>query len=366
MTSRIGCSALTRRALLGLVSAAALAGCGNGTTEVAARFSQADLTGSWDLVQISTNDGPGWYVASITVAADGRIAVTSNLDSAGNGGLPPPGFDARLTVDAAGNVALGGADGNPSFHGTLASSKTLMVATNTSIGVGSYQFMVVRKRVPSVTFGPSDVASFPFALHTLRVGNSIAWEVGAGATDASGQITVTSLLDSLGNTTTPPPSFDTLQVDANGLLTTANDTTFHGVMTPDKNAIFAVSTTDVATPQTHQLLVILRTGQTFAAADLASDYAIHSLGSGATAAASSWNRGTVTIGATGQVTFTSYLTSSGSTNLPTGVTFAFDPATGIITRPADPTFHGRLAWGKDFYARVSGSATTPSLAITVR
>ncbi len=34
------------------------------------------------------------------------------------------------------------------------------------------------------------------------------------------------------------------------------------------------------------------------------------------------------------MTFTSWLTSSGNTTLPTSITFAFDPATGIITRAA--------------------------------
>lgn len=367
MTDRIWLAVGIRRLLLAFAFGLALPCCWSSDRNSPA-FSQADLTGSWDLVQISTNGVPGWYVASITVAPDGQIAITSNADSNGNTTLPPAGFDVRLTVDATGKVALAGANGSPAFRGTLSSSKTLIVATDTESTppLASYSLSVARKRLPGVTFSPSDVTSFPFALHALRVGSSPGWQVGAGSTDALRQITVTSLLDSSGGTATPPANFDTIQIDSNGLVTTANDASFHGLMTSDKNAIFAVSTNDPTLPGTYQLLAILRTGQTFAAADLAGVYGVDALTSAASGAGSSWFQATVTIDVSGEVTFTSYLTSWGGGTAPTGVVFAFDTATGIITRSVDPTFHGRLAFGKDFYVRTSGSATLPSLAVALK
>ena len=349
-------------------------GLGCGSSSSSGGGLQAELAGTWDLVELGTNDVPGWYAASISVAADGRVAILSNVDDTGDTTLPGPGYDARLLVDASRTVTLVGADGSPTLHGTLAASKTLIVAGETinPAAPAVYGLVVVRKRVPGVTFSAGDAAGFPFALHTLQVGAAVGWQVGEGSTDASRRITVDTMLDAAGTSCSPTSTpcgldaFDTIQVDANGLVTTALDASFHGVMTPDKNAIFAVSTTDVAPPQTYQLLAILRTGGTFAAGDLAGRYGVHSLTCGPTGASSSWFHGDVSVDAAGALTFHDYVSSNGAAT-PTGVSFAFDPATGAFTQvtPTNPGFHGRLSRGKDLYVRTSGSSGSPSLAIAV-
>lgn len=363
------------RCALALAGGLGLQGCGGGGGGSSSPGGlQAEVAGTWDLLEIGTNDVAGWYTATISVAADGKVTVLSNVDDTGDTTLPGAGFDARLLVDAGRNVTLAGADGSPTLHGTLASSKALIVAGETinPAAPAAYGLLVLRKRVPGVVYAAADVAAFPFALHTLQAGAATGWQVGEGSTDATGQLTVSTMVDAAGTacspTTTPCglDAFDTLQVDGNGVVTTALDATFHGVMTPDKEAIFAVSTTDVAPPQTYQLLAVLRTGGPFAAGDLAGSYGVHAITSGPSGAGSAWFHGDLGIDAAGALTFRSFVASNG-TAAPTGAVFTFDPATGAFTQatPANPSLRGRLSRGKDLYVRISGAATSASMAIAV-
>lgn len=192
-------------------------------------------------------------------------------------------------------------------------------------------------------------------------GGSTTWEYGSGATDGTGALTISSLISSGGAVTPPPAGFDTFQVDASGRVGAANNTTFHGVMTPDKKAIFAVHTEGGA----YLLTVFLLTGQTYVEADVAGTYEVHSLMTGATAASSSWGYGRFAATAAGATTFRYWAAPIGVVSLPNlgTLTLATD---GTLTASSNATFHGQLSWNKDHYVRVQTAGGVNSLVFGVK
>lgn len=321
-------------------------------------FTQADLTGEWDTLHFSTNSDPGWAFAHARLDATGRIEILSYLDDSGATGVPA--IDVRMTVGADGTVGQAGADATPTFHGTMTRDKTLLFATDQE--GNRRRFFVFRKRLPGVSYSAADIASYAFAVHGIYSGPGYGWMHGSGTTDADGVLSLAEIHDSGGGTSSPG-QVGTLAIDATGLVVNVGGE-LRGVMTPDKHAIFFVDTTG-GTPHNPGFLVVLRTGPTFAVADLAGDRAFHSVTSGADFAGSIWTHGTATIGASGQVEYTSFLNSAGSTTPPSSIQLALSPE-GVMTTPSNATYHGQLSWEKAFYVRTAGPATAPSLAIVAR
>ncbi|HET9552724.1 MAG TPA: fibronectin type III domain-containing protein [Anaeromyxobacteraceae bacterium] len=355
------------------VVVAAIGPSGEGTPSDEARaftvagrpaFAQADLAGQWDVLQFGAGAFAGWARVLVGVDAAGQVTVLDFLDESGSTALPAPGFDLRATIDVAGTVLLGGADGSASFRGRMAASKTLVFATDTESDTApSPNLWVWRKRVAGVTYTAADVASFPFTYHAVHSGAAARWERGAGSTDAAGLLTVSASLDSLGNAS-PPGAVGALAVDAAGRVGLAPD--LHGLMTTDKKAIFLVDTTGDPTAPSYAFRVVIRSGRGHAAGDLAGRYDVHVVTSTAAGGPTpTWNRGELGVDAAGNVTFLSYVSSLGPNPLPAGFQLLLDGA-GAVTRPGDATYGGQLAWGSDFYVRTAGSATAPSLAVGVR
>ncbi len=336
-------------------------------TAAGVTFSQADLTGDWDVVQFDTAPAPGWAAVLAGVDAAGKVTLKAFLNSSGSTTLPPPGFDQSLRVAADGTLTLTGADGNASFHGTLARGKTLAVATTTTNG-STFELVILRKRVAGVTYSAADVADFPFAYHAVYAGmpTQTGWEYGDGTTDASGAVTLAHAYDTSGPIEPLPTNLGSVVVDANGLVTLGGSSDFHGLMTAEKDAIFWVATTTPGSPPELQLMAILKTRGGFAQADLTGAYTVHVLQSGTNTLTSNWSRGRLGIDDLGNVAFSSFLNSSGVTTLPTPFTIQLG-ADGALTRPSgDTTFHGRVSAGNTFYVRTAGTATSAGLAVGLR
>jgi hypothetical protein len=326
-------------------------------------FTQADLTGDWDVLQFSTNSSPGWAHLHVRLDASGQVEVLEFLDDTGATDLPPPGFDLRATVAPDGTVRFGGADGSPAFHGTMTRTKTLVLGTDEEgEPVSRRNLHAWRKRVTGVTYSSADIAGFAFAVHGVYAGPGNSWMHGSGTTDAAGILSLAEVHDSSGGSGSPG-QVGTLAIDATGLVQNVGGV-LRGVMTADKNAIFFVDSTGDA-PTNPGLLVVLRTGRTFALADLAGDRARHAVTSGAAIDSSLWLHGETTIDATGSLAFTSAEDSAGSTVLPPERQLALSPA-GVLTITADPTFHGQLSWDGDFYVDTSGGLLAPGLGASAR
>ncbi len=358
-----------RRSNLVLVLAVSLAaaGCLPSSKEPAPpAFSQSDLTGTWDRVGIQTNASPGWFFHTLTVDATGQVTFGACLYP---GGACTVTAIVTLHVDGAGNVYATGTGANPTLHGTMTAGKDLIFATASLPGTGTPTgsvLQVFRKRVPGVTWSSADVANLPFAYHFLYTGSGTNWERGGGTTDASGAITVAWSELPSGPGSVPPPGFDTLQVDANGLVTLANTPSFVGVMKADKKAIFGAQTT-VPPPSSPEFafMTILATGASFAQTDLAGDFAFHMVTSGSTAASSPWTYGAVAIDGAGAVTFESATGPSGPFTV-AGFTLEL-AASGAITRPDSASYRGQMSYRKDFYVRTATAANgANSIAMLAR
>lgn len=344
-----------------------LAGCSSGGSDPApvTGFTQADLAGDWDILQLATNDESGWADVQVRIAASGQVTVLSFLDDQGNTGLPPPGFDLKAIIAQDGTVRLTGADGDPAFHGTMTAARTLVFGTGQEgTPVVRRNLFAWRKRVPGLTYSAADLAGRSFAFHGLYAGAGVRWTWGAASTDAAGVLTVGELHASDG-VVMDPGAAGTLSVDGAGVVRLDDGAAMRGVMAPDKNAVFLVHLSgDPGAPEPG-FMVLQRTGRTFAQADLAGDWALHLVYSGATAVSSGWNRGACSIDASGTLTFGAFENSTGSTVLPASRRLTLSPD-GRLSTSADATYHGQVSWDGDFYVRISGGAMNPSLGFVAR
>ncbi|ACG72369.1 conserved hypothetical protein [Anaeromyxobacter sp. K] len=344
-----------------------LAGCSSGGSDPApvTGFTQADLAGDWDILQLSTNDAAGWADVVVRIAASGQVTVLSFLDDAGDTGLPPTGFDLKALIAEDGTVRLAGADGDPTFHGTMTAARTLVFGTGQEgAPVVRRNLYAWRKRVPGLTYSAADLAGRSFAFHGLYAGAGVRWTHGAASTDAAGVLTVGEFHASDG-VVMDPGAAGTLSVDAAGVVRLDDGAAMRGVMAPEKNAVFLVHLSGDPAAREPGFLVLQRTGRSFAQADLAGDWALHLVYSGASVLSSGWNHGADSIDASGTLTFSAFENSAGSTALPASRRIALSSG-GRLTTDADPTYLGQLSWDGDFYVRISGGATNPSLGINAR
>ena len=134
-------------------------------------------------------------------------------------------------------------------------------------------------------------------------------------------------------------------------MTLANDPTFYGLMTNDKKAIFTVMGDPTAG---YGLMVILLTGQTFTQADYAGMFSFAGL-RGNTAVYPSWGYGVSYIDAAGNGDYLSYAKSMAADPNPSTYIRLLS-TTGVITDPADPTFHGQVSYNKDISVQTNTSA----------
>lgn len=300
-------------------------------------FSQADLTGNWDSITFSpgtnSSNDANWSIESDTIDGQGNVTCTSKQDS--NGATTcGSGSSVVVSIDSSGTVT--GGDAN--FNGRMSLDKNLIVATTTELP-DTFRLFVVRKRVPGVTYSSADVANTQFAGHTLYGGSNNIWNYGTGSTNASGQITLTSL-----NTPSGPGNLQinpaTLQIDSNGNVTMAENSAFHGIMTPDKKVIFAVQTSLGVSPAEYEFIAFLVTGQTFTTADLAERREFHNIWD------TGWGRGTSVTDTAGNQTYLSFLDSSGNSALPANDVQSIT-ASGAITKSNNASYHAQRSFNKD-------------------
>jgi len=311
-------------------------------------FSQSDLTGTWDIIMFGIGSSErGWQRAGANVAGSGAITATYYLDSNGGTGLPPPG-SITWTMSSAGVVTEGGASGDPAFHGQMSSNKLLVIgkkgAGGTSAGVS-----VFRKRT-GTTFTSADLANKTFTYHQLLSGADNTWERGAGTTNASSAVTLTSIVTPSGNQPLPPGEVGTLAVNSAGIVTDSVDNTWYGLMTDDKKVVFVIQTSETGV---YGFMVITITGQTYTQADYAGIYNFSGIRN--TVPNPGWAYGVTSIDAAGTGTYLSY-TDSGGGATPANYTRVLS-SSGVVTDPADSTFHGQLSHNKDISVRTNTNAS---------
>jgi hypothetical protein len=314
-------------------------------TPLAAVFAQADLTGTWNIINfragpdVTAGSAQGWQIVNVTIDAAGAITINTYLDNFGTTTVPTGTWNWIITTPgASGLITESGALAFVTPHLVLASNKRIVTGTS-SFGNGDL-IRVAVKQVGGISFSNTDLTGpAGFNFNELHSGSDSTWAYGAGTIGNASQVaTVTSLTTPTGPGTVPAPT--TFSVTATGLVASSSNATFHGVMTPDKKVIFAVETNG----SVFTFRVIQIAGQTFALSDLAGTWFSHKLVSSSLTPL--WEHSTKTITALGVATTTDLLDSTGSTTNSASVTFAMTAA-GVITVPADATTHGFMSFNKD-------------------
>jgi uncharacterized repeat protein (TIGR02543 family) len=197
-------------------------------------------------------------------------------------------------------------------------------------------------------------------IHFLRTGNRNKWQIGTATIDSSGNATITSCMDSAGDTSCPAAGTIQFTIAANGVILASGtnaSTNTHMTMTSNKN--FIVGTADNNNSTSFELWIMQKvvSGTTYSNVDLQNQSLVgHELRVGNQ---NHWRYWTGTTDANGMLTVSSETDPSG-TNTPgaTGETLSVD-STGAVTGNG---MHGFLSADKktlvsvDTYTDTNGTS----------
>jgi hypothetical protein len=227
-------------------------------------------------------------------------------------------------------------------------NKQLVIGTDSRDTGQTKRLRVYRKRTPGAAFTPADLANKTFRIHSLDTGTDNTWSYGEGTIDGSGLLTITSITDPSG--TGPGGSVGTFSVSSAGIVTFSGEPTFYGLMTDDKKVIFYIVTSDI---NTYEFGVITITGQTYTQADLAGTFNFFAIRN--TVPNPFWAYGVTSADAAGNGTYLSY-TDSGGGATPASFQRVLS-SSGVVTDPADATYHGQMSYNKDITVRTNTNAS---------
>jgi hypothetical protein len=332
------------------VSGANITGVNFIATAVAPAFSQDELAGTWDAMVFSMGIASGWKHWAVTIDNSGGITFTSYLDSTGSTTLPAGAV--IWTISTTGVVSESGASGNPSFHGQMSSNKQLVIGTDSRDTGQTKRLRVYRKRTTGATFTSADLANKTLTSHWLDTGISATdntWGYASGGTtDGSGVVTTGgTVTDPFG--TSPGNSGATLSVSSVGIITLSGEPTFYGLMTDDKKVIFYIAG-DI---KPYEFGVIMITGQTYTQADYAGTHNFSSIRNNVPNPF--WAYGVTSADAAGNGTYLSY-TDSGGGATPASFQRVLS-SSGVVTDPADATYHGQMSYNNDITVRTNTNAS---------
>jgi len=310
---------------------------------VPGNFTQADLAGTWDVLQFQTGADAGWMRAVATFNASGNLtSVTNFLDSTGSTTTGP--LTVVWTLSSAGVVSETDGGANTGFHAQMSSDKKLVVGIVGIDNNATSDLTIARKRTGAV-FSSTDLANIPFVSHGLFSGTDNTWEWAIGTTDSSGNVTLSSRTSPSGTQSGPFSNVAAISVSSVGTVTDSMDPSFYGIITDDKKVFFSVNTADVGM---YNFMVGQVTGQTYTQADYAGILYFNVINS-ATLVKPGWAYGSGSIDNAGNGTYLTYK-SSDNAPLPGPYTRVLS-ATGVVTDPASATSHGQFSYNKDLSVR---------------
>jgi hypothetical protein len=325
-----------------------------------APFSQADVAGTWRYAAIFQGAGVaagtsrGWERGTLSVAGGGGVTVLSAAASDGTTSSTAP---TQWTIDANGFVTTppGSYVG---FNLKVNANRTVAAATGThGIGAASAGALWVLERVGAAAFSGADLAASTWVYHRLTTGSAPAWEHGVASFDPDLLLTATGRVSSGG--AQPDRSLGRASVDAEGNVTLEGDPTWLGGLSGDKKLLVATrgGGTEFA------LEVYVRTGQSFALADVLGRHSAHMLL--ASPSGWGWSHGVYVVNDQASMAWESVLTNAGQTTLPPPVDILVAPD-GTVTAPGLPTLHSTQLFSKDGSARTVTSGVYASFSLNLR
>ncbi len=284
-----------------------------------AAFSMDDLQGAWDFHSLATSGTIGWMHGVLSVDNTGMGGMTSLIRN----GMPRPSTDnVPFSIFPSGIVGMG--DDN-TFHGFLSKDRTMMAATWTD-NTGGSALMIFRKR--GGAFAQSDLFG-TWNFHRLTAGSdnaSSGWASGTMTMSSPGTAIITAIQTHNNNMSEVGSSFF-VSMGGNGVVTSSGDSTFHGVMSQDKNMMVVTRT---GAGGHYDLVILMRStgGVSYSTNDLMGDWMQHGIVSG-NPNDTNWNFGQMVMDSTGQATFNGMMDRTGAFSMQPG-TFAMN-SSGFIT-----------------------------------
>jgi len=299
-----------------------------------------ELDGSWAFHSIDSGATPGWRQGSEQRNTAGAVTQSSITKNDGSSTTDP---DYTLSIDSEGIITHGT---EPTYRGVISQDRKLVINTlsldpvpdpDPALPDTFTTFRIEIAQLLGASFTMDDLVG-DWNFHSLRSGNNAQWRYGVEQMDVSGNVTRVALTDSNGDTTPGSPYI--LSMDNTGVLTRPDLSSYHGVMSQDKQLI--VSTRSNLANDGFRLEILQKQGGVFSMSDLAGRWYFHSLRSGAS---SQWRQGLETIDANGNVERTLLNTSDGDTIPGSPYTLTMD-ASGVITRTDTATYHGVMSQDK--------------------
>ena len=210
-----------------------------------ANYAISDLQGDWNFHILSSGNTNDWRHGEETIDANGNVTRVSVFNSDNTVVL---GSGYTIGMDTQGNITRADV---ASYHGSISDDKTLMINTRSKESGTTFRIKILQKKGGSFT--TADLAGI-WDFHNIVSGTNASWTYGVDTISTTGVVTNTSILNNSGDTTTRATT-QTLTLDANGVITRADNLSYHGVMSQDKNLI--VVTVD-AGPGSYRLKVLQR------------------------------------------------------------------------------------------------------------
>ncbi|MGM0453100.1 MAG: CFI-box putative sorting motif-containing protein [Thermodesulfobacteriota bacterium] len=134
-----------------------------------------------------------------------------------------------------------------------------------------------------------------------------------------------------------------LDLSEEGIITTTQRPSLHGVLSPDKNIFAYTGTYDGEENDAYALNIHVKTGGSFSQPDLEGTWYGHSITSGNHAG---WEHSTLKINENGDATYSAV--NSGGGDYEDTATLIIDED-GSVTRPGNDSFHGTMALDKNIF-----------------
>ena len=314
-----------------------------------AKFSQADLVGSWVMQALKTNGK--WLYFTGTVDVDGNVTFSSCKDSTGSTTCPTGNLTWTIN-NSTGVITEGGTAADTDVHMTMASNKTFIAGTGTTSVGGNPEMRIAQKKVPGTVYAATDVQSKSFVFHDLMVGASTQWEYAVGSTDGTGLASLTTHVNSTGTDPTGTTNV-TFSVDSNGVVTAGGDIgTFTGFLSADKKAIVGITTEGTSSPYSYSLYVFnITNGQSSSTSQVAGTSYDHILAVGVSPAPF-WAHQSMDITSGGVITYNGDWVDSYSGTGPTGSETISIGSSGAATLAGsaiqETSFNGQLSYDGKF------------------
>jgi len=189
-------------------------------------------------------------------------------------------------------------------------------------------------------------------------GSASRWMRSSISIDGAGKAAAAPYVSSSGSGTTTATSYS---LSTAGTVTlqggVVND--FRGFMSRDKGKIIGTYSPN---PGEYALILMVKSGATYTAADLQGTWKYNRLLAGSGQA---WERGDATVAADGTITVTGVSKSTGSGSTITGA-LSMDAA-GVVTDPASTSFYGVMSGDKDLIVALATSDDgMPGIAVYTR